>query len=286
MLSVVLLGSSIISTVQALQNAVGGGIGHCPASRLPEELVVSTIFHSKGDPQRRKPSCRTCRTYFEPWLTSLKRLNIHALILHDGIPPSVVEATKGPLVEFCEVKLGPGSVNDERFRLYYALLSGQPVHLYPSMKIFPRDDFVAPTDAKKVIFTDAADVVFLKNPFSFLDSKKKRIFVGSENRKWIMWMRRKVKDCGLQDLPFERRLMYNAGILGGQVQIVLRFLHDFVTLQEKLSEGAYKRNCNMPIFNAVVKNWSRRGLVQTGYPLHTSFLAFQCNQSDAFICHK
>mmetsp|Transcript_11138 Transcript_11138/g.68590 ORF Transcript_11138/g.68590 Transcript_11138/m.68590 type:complete len:297 (-) Transcript_11138:4294-5184(-) len=280
---------SMPSLVRMLES--GKGSSSNPASylrlwRLPTELVVSTVFHSKDDPQRRKPSCRVCEDYFAPWLRSLRRLNISTLIIHDGLPQSVLEANKDPLVSFVKVGLGRGSVNDERFRLYYALLTDQPLDLYPTLKIFQRHVQVFYPGAAKIFFTDAADVQFLRNPFPLVDLNREHIFIGSENRKWIKWMKRKVRDCGLQRLQFQRRQMYNAGILGGRINVLSQFLHDFLQIQEGLSPEAYKRNCNMPVFNAVARNWIKMERVQTGFPLHSSFLAFECNQSGAFICHK
>lgn len=264
----------------------GAGTKYSQQGKLPVELVVSTVFHSKDDPQRKTSTCRTCEKYFDRWLRSLQSLDIHTLIIHDGLPRTLLDSIDSSLVTFIEVKLGSGSLNDERFRIYYSLITGQPLEVYPSFQLYPRSEPAALLGVGKLFFTDAADVVFLKNPFDLVGSNESSVFVGSEDRKWIRWMHRKVIACGLKGYKFQRRQMYNAGILGGRIHVLVKFLHDFITLQNKLSNTAFVRNCNMPLFNAVVSKWSSVGAVKTGYPLHTSFLAFECNQSNAYICHK
>lgn len=250
------------------------------------ELFVSTVFHSKDDPQRITPACRTCAQYFAPWLESLKLVNISALILHDGLPEFIVQTYSSSEVTFKRVQLGSASVNDERFRLYYAFLTGQSLDTYPRMVIPPWEHVKIVSKPKKVFFTDIADVIVRRNPFYFVNNYPDHVFVGSENRKWIMWMRREVRKCGLVKHKFQKSEMYNAGILGGRSTVVAKFLHDFVTLQSELSLTAYESNCDMPIFNAVVYGWLKRQVVFWGQPLHSRFLAFDCNRSDAYICHK
>lgn len=272
---------------QARASAVHGEAGVVAATGAPRrdplpwregdqgDLLVSAIFRTRVDPQRKQRiACRggpECMEYMGRWLESAARHNLTLLVLHDGLSLDLIRSLQGPRVRFYWVKLGPYTLNDERFRALSRFLDANHARL------------------GRVLMTDMHDAELIGDPFRLMFGPQYRVFAGSEpntlseSNDYIL---RRFTDCGLA-APDRDAVLFNSGILGGDASHVRAFARAFADLLSL--PGNEDNNCNMPAFNVVIQRCYRPQQVFHQYPLHSAFAALE-NATTAerpfFIRHK
>lgn len=245
------------------------------------DVVVTTYFTSKPEPQRRrKPQNGTAAS--TRWLRSAQDKKLLAVVLHDGLPESVFAGIDSDLVRFVQVNLNDRSINDQRFLLYRALLRNELVDVNNEVL-----NFLSPRDisSTRVLFTDMFDLEFYKNPFHIFFGKRYKLYVGSHEASWNRWLYARIRACRLNMKNTHSRY-YNAGILGGPMKHVATFLDCFSNVSLSRTGKAAMQNCNMPIFAQCVMNEFAKEEVFTGKPLHSTFGGYEGKSSNIYIRHK
>ena len=177
-----------------------------------DDLICTTYFTSKIDPQRKHINKSDDIKYIAPWYKSMKSLGLQGIVFYDTLSKEFVKKYQTEKIIFLKCKLGEFSLNDERFIIYYLFLLANKLN--------------------NVLFTDGNDVIINKPPFPFLKTKRQStIFVGrgKENKlyhsKWNVKSIKKL-EAGLNvRLPnnFYEMAIYNAGIIGGNYFTSLYF---------------------------------------------------------------
>ena len=208
----------------------------------PPDVVLTTYFASRPDPQTGVHVPREELDYIAPWYRSLRATGAHGIVFHDHLSPAFVARYSTDRIRFLRVRLGRFNLNDERFLLYLGFLVDHP--------------------SSAVFMTDATDVTITRSPFPLpseepSEASRARIFVGRDrinllgHSGWMAAMARSIERLtGNQPLPgLAESAMYNAGVVGGPfypalfllVAMVRRFLeiaspeeHDMFVLNEAI----------------------------------------------------
>ncbi len=134
--------------------------------------------------------------------------HLKAVILHDELSPNFVERYQTPEVQFLRCRLGPYSLNDERFLLYLEVLRRQR-----AAGAFATDVVVTPDPAELFRFSA-------------------RLFVGRDRWDKVRcstWVQSKLRRAS-RSLPITRterfgaQPLYSAGVLGGRYDDLVLFL--------------------------------------------------------------
>jgi len=195
----------------------------------------------------------------------------HAVIFHNECSEKFCQKYSNEFLTFVRwEKEHRPSYNDERFYAFREYLTLHP-------------------EITNAISTDMFDVQILRNPFDlffhqpdydiYCGSEKKNV-AGSFGRKWV---NNKMKKYKLGAIPNEDGV-YNAGICGGNRDLLIRFYDIMVDLFKKISP---KENANMAVFNKALRMVKETGgwRVFTGHPLHNVFESNKV-QPDTYIKHK
>ncbi|KAK2159099.1 hypothetical protein NP493_1749g00017 [Ridgeia piscesae] len=238
------------------------------------DVVFSTYFTLKKDPQRGQYKKTNSYSYFNKWENSLKRLGLRGLIFHDALDSNFTKSFQ-PKVYFKKVILGRRSLNDDRYFHYLQYIEKHPNITY-------------------ILMTDISDVSFLRDPFElmrlfdnhlFVGEDKTRLFIGS-----LRWLQVNFLKCFRKGTHLNISMniinrmtpSYNAGVIGGPRHIVLRFLRILTAVLETLPE---KIDCNMAAVNYVVHKYFN-DVIFTGFPLNSIFKLTESNPVGVYVTHK
>lgn len=232
------------------------------------DVVLSSYYTMKNDPLYKKHVDTDSHNYMLPWYETVKAHGLFGVVFHDSLSPEFTEQYSLPNIQFIKVdsSVFNNSNNDLRFLVYLDFL---------------RDHYF-----KKVLMTDLCDVMFLKNPFDFIDSPEK-LYIGSETRKIknSMFCVELFKQV-YPEFKYWDMTILNAGIAGGYHGMILEFLEKFASeLTERPQEKENPLNMDMAIFNHVVYTYFNDRYV-TGHPLHTEFKKGDVRNPEAYIVHK
>ena len=202
------------------------------------------------------------------WYESIKKFNLNAVVVHNENSQAFVEKyTTDKIVFFNWDKKHRPSYNDERFYAYHEYIVRHP-------KI------------QRVFFTDLYDVRFFGNPFKLMDLKPDcGLFFGEEamSKSSSKWMVRKCREMKLQLIKGSYspgQIIYNAGIIGGHREHILKFLVDM----EAVFKNIHPRfNANMPVFNLCADRTASK--IFSGHPLHNKFRSNKVPEG-IYIKHK
>jgi hypothetical protein len=206
---------------------------------------------------------------FRGWYESVKRLGLFGIILHDDLPCSLIDKLHTERISFVSISEHKRlSYNDSRF---FAILDFLQSHTQ---------------QFRKIVFTDAFDVLILKDPFAFM-SDTYDLYLGHEGKSTHgsaarKWTNKKLVACGFKELQ-SNEILYNAGISGGLLQHVIPFYQRITTI---LSTAPIKQNLNMGAFNQAVRDMLQKNVkIYTGHPLHNLFGSEKITP-DTIIKHK
>ena len=259
----------------------GGFVADTVMLKPESDVIITTLFTSKPNPQRRRKQQKGTE-FFTRWLRSVAQLGMIAVVLHDGLPESMMLHVDQNSIRTVQVKLSNRSVNDQRFLLYRLLLRNELEDIHDrTLRLIPGEA----DKSVRVLFTDMFDVEFYKNPFDIFFGRRYKLFVGSHRGSWNRWLHARIRACRLNFGNAHSRY-YNAGILGGSLRHILTFLDCFWNITISLRGKASRENCNMPVFAlCLMKRFSPQE-VFTGPPLHSAFGYYEGNASNIYIRHK
>ena len=213
-------------------------------------------------------------SYIERWLASAYCHGLPVVLLYDQLSPEFISRYSSDLIHFVESPplFQNRTPNDRRFLLYKHLLFDEP-----------REPFSA---ASHYIFTDAKDVIFLKNIFEFIrdhESNQTRIFCGNDAPASSKGFQVTIYRCLSAEL-FEltgEHPSYNAGFLGGSRQVIQQVL-DRISLL--LSIVNSRKNCNMGVFNLAIRQLFQRDQIISRGQMINGF--FNSVHPGTFVAHK
>ena len=203
-----------------------------------EDVVCTTYFSTKLDPQRKIQTQTNSIKYIAPWYNSMIALKLSGIVFYDDLSEEFLKRYQTDNIKFLKCTLGNYSLNDERFILYYM--------------------FFVKYKVKNILLTDGNDVVITKTPFEFFESKKETtIFVGRGRNnklfhsKWNLRSIHKLSQGLDVNLPndFYEMAIYNAGILGGNYYALLYFLRQMCLVFLKIDND---KNNNMAAMHYVL----------------------------------
>jgi hypothetical protein len=246
----------------------------------PRNLICTAYLTSRPDPQRGRTVPADCFAYMKPWYDSMRALNLHGVVFHDGLSPEFVADYRTARLHFRRVAPCSWSPNDERFFVY--------------QRFFARRRFSA------AFLTDISDVTVVRDPFAGLVRRGWPIVIGDEvyppptgrsirNHGWLMERIRQTRTarCTTVFEFFEERCFdlptLNAGVIGGTAREIRRFLAAFVRVRRSI--GDPRRNLNMPIVNYVFHRLFE-GRFHAGAPVTSRFKRFEQPRRDVWFVHK
>eukprot|EP00854_Cymbomonas_tetramitiformis_P014404 gene14404-17034_t len=224
----------------------------------PHLLLLGAFLTNKPDPQRSgKKHSSSPFQYIRNWYESVVALNLHATVLHDGLPEEFIRNCTTSRITFVKVPADatPLSPTDERFVLYLLYLLRNP-HAF-------------------VLLTDLSDVVLGKDPTELFvrDRRSFDLWVGSEEYQGgalkvqeSKWLRDSYRKCyGKAARDWDDGIMYNNGVVGGGYDHVIGLLEEvaceLVGMQRARGVGAV--NCDMTAFNHVLLRFHRNERIFT-----------------------
>jgi hypothetical protein len=202
------------------------------------DVICTTYFSTKLDPQRKNKIQTNSIEYIAPWYNSMIALKLCGIVFYDDLSEEFIKEYQTDNIKFLKCTLGSYSLNDERFILYYMFFLKHKV--------------------KNILLTDGNDVIITKAPFEFFESKKETtIFVGrGRNNKLFhsKWNLRSIHELsqGLDvNLPnnFYEMAIYNAGIIGGNYYAIMYFLRQMCFVFLKIDND---KNNNMAAMHYVL----------------------------------
>ena len=249
------------------------------SARKNADTVFTSYFTSTEDSQRKRKKSLSRFQYMAEFFWSLKKLNMRAVIFHDGLESGFQHRVTSHYsgVTFSQVKsLNDRSTNDARF---YAYLKYLREH----------------SEIDRVLLTDISDVVFQKDPFELMTLLGDKVYIGTDidifpNMRSMPWIKTRLRDCfgnysmDTGDLGhlMDMNTVYNAGVIGGTRRTVLAILE---MIKVYLDVSPPSLNCNMPAVNYAVHKYFFDN-VFTGYPLNSRFLRWQAGPKGVYVVHK
>ena len=227
--------------------------------------VLAIMLTSKPDPQRGERISTDYAAYLRPWWTTVNRVGLSGVVLHDGLPAEFIASATTKHVRFELMEPGEWPILHDRHRLFR--------------------DYLKASDDQYVFITDISDVAFKRDPFSLIraDHGQHRLFIGSEQKSIgeSRCLRKEVADQFGCLLHADRQVV-NPGIVGGLKHEVIHFLENVIAC---IAEQRRLVNSDMSIVNKVVHDTYAWGELFTGLPLHSRFKKWEYH-SPAAILHK
>lgn len=230
---------------------------------MAENVILTTYFTGKEDPQRGGFTENNSFEYIRPWHSSVSRLGLTGVIFHDRLSEAFVKTHSNESISFVRddgFSKWDMSCNDYRFVCYLEYLKKNP--------------------CEKVFMTDASDVTIVSDPFEFIEPGK--LCVGLERGKVNRWKRGYPRMLAVYgELGCGEQLLLNAGIIGGPYALVLAFLDDFV--EESVRNPDF--NNNMKVLNYLGYT-KYKGSLKNGGKLNSRFKKYEVNRTDVLFIHK
>ena len=256
------------------------------------QVIVTCYFTTKPDPQTGFIRNVADFKFIEPWYSSVMKIGVKGIILHDGLEKSFMEQYTNSQIQFRFCRLGNYSIFEERWLLY---------HLFLKKLV----------NIKHVFFTDSNDVKITKNPFLY-PSISSSFFIGRDNANRIKdsgWLEEECENFIKESnypLPktYKYQWVYNAGVCGGSRALMFFVTNEISKLIFLTSSNFHK---DMTLLNIVIHNhfypklsfinWSQNhvdpikdefsshDILISGYPFNSGFKDFDY-QSKAYFIHK
>lgn len=247
-----------------------------------KNYIASTLFTTCKDPANEYKLKQyqinfKSGTVMDAWCRSALKIcqqhsNVQLAVFYDQIHPEIFKKYSSKHIEFINVAdCGAFDPYEYRWVVYKQFLQKNL-------------DLV-----KNIFFTDISDVLVKQNPF--LEMKKGILYVGSQPEKWSKkWLR--TRTMYYMERVDELKEIYdkwrnidalNAGLLGGESNLVLDFLNKMVKYIEKttdLQTGA----TDMILFNYVLRRYFPN--TKSGFPIHSVFWKEQKWRDDVWFVHK
>ncbi len=222
------------------------------------------------------------------------KLGLTGIILHDGLEDEFILKYQTDKIRFRLCVLGKFGIFEERWFLYR--------YIAHELK-----------DLKMVFFTDSNDVYINSNPFHFAKIHTNyTLFIGRDNANRIKdsgWLMEEMHafscETGIKiPATFTYQWLYNAGVVGGDANVMRFFTDQFMALCKDIKTDYHK---DMTIVNLIVhlffypklslRKWDRKltdvkddsvstsKFIVTGFPFNSGFKSYEFNSKACFI-HK
>ena len=135
----------------------------------------------------------------------------------------------------------------------------------------------------------------MRNPFDLMRLLGDHLYIGDEVNDYPLigkmpWMVNKIESCfgrrfndkGATKSMKRFSVNYNAGVIGGSRQIMLRFLR---LLTAMLNDVAGDKNCNTAAVNLISHKYFGN-VTFSGFPLTSKYRDYEDRLSDVYLIHK
>lgn len=236
------------------------------------QVIMTTYFCSKQSHRKGITVENNDFSYISNWYLSVLNNNLYGIIFYDNLSKNFVEKYENDNIKFVKVLSESilGYFNDERFKIYYDFLLMHP-------------------EIKDVFMTDGNDVIVASSPFKNKLSEN-YVYCGSEDYPIKDFIKKILRQIEISDKNLfkliEKTLMdnskdfLNAGILGGNRQIILHILYEISKL---LKKSIIHLNTNMAIFQYVILTYSK---YITNKPVNSVFKKYEIHRKDVWFIHK
>jgi len=234
----------------------------------PHDVMLTSWFTGKPDPQRGQTEIKGTEVALATLLKTLQKREVH---IFTDTPTRDEDLGDGHHAHL--VSLGADNVYFQRWISYWRWLRDHP-------------------EVRFVWCVDGTDVTLLGDPFAL---RPVTLYVGSEPASISKpWLRQHHPSKWVTKLIEQHSdgVLYNAGLVGGDRETVMEFLHEMIELwgtnqidqfhkkDESLGIG------DMGAFNAILYRPEWRNRVVTGPAVHTVFKAYEQTHETAIWAHK
>ncbi len=240
--------------------------------------IVSSLFTTCVDPIR-NTKWPLSSTIMDVWYNSSidiiqKTHNFTLLVFYDQLEPSFLQKYNSEYITFIKVEdCNDYSPHDYRWLVYFNFISNNLSQI------------------DNIFFTDISDVIIKQNPFPHI--KNDMLYVGDEYEyPWENWWSSSRVKYYLDNLDsfneiyekYKHFPFLNAGILGGNKNIVLKFL-DLIKSYIEITLNKPYETTDMILFNYILYKYFSGG-VQYGEPINSKFKLNETHREDVWFIHK
>ena len=200
------------------------------------ENIVLTIYYCKyKDPQRNIYQKTDNFAYISAFYNSVVKNKMHTVIFYDGLSDDFIEKYTNEYVSFVQIPekdYGLTSMNDIRFMVYLDYILENPT-------------------LKKIIITDAADVVFNTNVFKSI-TRNKLYLCYDRDRTFEHYYVKQLIDNAYGSFkkfePIKNKKIIQAGLFAGSMSKIVHLLFE---MKKEFSITNSENNNNYVVFNYV-----------------------------------
>lgn len=261
---------------------------------MTSEVVLTTYFTVKEDPQARSKRRINVLKHFKTWLKStkggarreipgiakpdefrrikvwydsLQKVGCHGVIFHDCLSQGFIDRWTNDKVSFQEWELtSPRSVNDERYYCYLKYLEDNP-------------------QIERVFLLDLFDVEFYRNPFPLIDDSRYDILSGGDEGIYNDEQNKEKMLAAFGEAHYEQDIKLHAGTCGGSRESIMKLLRAMIVVFDDLTARGQLQNLNMAIYNKCLYDIFDKKRILYGYPLNSRFKMYE-GSGDFAIRHK
>lgn len=240
--------------------------------------IVSSLFTTCIDPIRNTrwfPSSNIMDTWYNSGLNIIKQnSNLKLLVFYDQLELSFIQKYDTECITFIKVEdCNNYSPHDYRWLIYNNFLINNI------------------NEITNIFFTDISDVIIKQNPFLFVENDT--LYVGDEYEyPWENWWSSSRIDYYLNNLDDFKEIytknknssFLNAGILGGNKNIVLKFLGLMEYFIEITLNKPYETT-DMILFNYILYKYFPYN-IKHGEPINSKFKLNETHRDDVWFIHK
>jgi hypothetical protein len=244
----------------------------------PKKLCIFTTYLSSClDPQRKINYPKDFECVFYSLMIGCVQNDIDLFIFHDN--SLSIEALRNNLTRYNKnihlIQISPNTTNlsnnDYRFKIYL-------------------DNFHLSKNFTHVLFSDAGDVYVRKNPIDIMNDttfyacqETDSSFSGFNSHYGKHF--NTIQSFSNLDINYYQSkpsTPINAGVWGGQIDLINSFLKDYVLLMEDISNSSPKINCNNLLFNIMLKTKN----VPIDSSIFSPFKRYLFRNNSFYIYHK
>ncbi len=245
---------------------------------VAKNVILGCHITGVYDVNRNEILARDDFSIVELWASSIKRLNLQAILFHNHFSEATIQKNESSNLVFVKVDYNKRfNPNVFRYFVYTEFLKAYS------------------NGIKNLFFTDVGDVEVLKDPFAqslFLE-KNDFIFCGDEptilSTGWMKehgcHLREKIQDYAEIEEKFKSETLLNCGIVGGsqlRMQILLEQIWEIHATYNYDNKTAFTGD--MGAFNYVIRKLYNEKVVH-GSPVNSEFKAYHDNGTNWFM-HK
>lgn len=209
--------------------------------------------------------------YIEPWYNSVNKLSLEGRIFYDNLSDEFLERYTTDKIKFIKVSPSDYSNNDWRFFCYRNFLEENK---FDSVFLTDGSDVTVVQDPSRIIssFPDidlfvCKDSIML-NEFPYLQLHEKA--------EWgdYVWFSIMASRCEL----------INMGVIGGNYDNIMSFLHQFCETRIRLGEPEF--NSDMWVGQYVFRKLLSDKNIMIGEPFTSVFKGYEIYRKDVYFIHK